>query len=239
MPEEKRKIIKEKVIDGLKARIYDDKTVETDEFYYRIENVIASADLNIIEKLDLGELEERLRNIPEVEVRYQPKQFPGLVLKIHADQVKASALIFSEGKAVLSGIRELDKVEEIVEAIVDILEKAGAKIGKPKVEILNIVALADLKAEVDLELAAIRLEENALYEPEQFPGLIYRLRIVKPECDDRYELGEIERKCIENVAVMLFSSGKAVISGAKSEDVIFRAIKELKERLREEEVLKG
>ncbi|GEM_PF-98070 len=268
MSSESKKVVEEKVIDGIPAKIYEDGTVETPEFSYKVQNTVASVELELVgvDKLDLNQLEENLKKIkePKVDVRYQPKQFPGLVLKIQTggDIEKVSCLVFTSGKMVVTGVRRPEKMEEAVKIVLDVLKKAGAQIGdNPKIKIQNMVASGDLKAKIDLELAALRLEENAMYEPEQFPGLIYRFRIVKPECDERYEelkklrekceenplaeecenLEEERRKfeseCMENVAVLLFHSGKVVCTGAKTEDVIFRAIKETKKTVKVIEAL--
>jgi transcription initiation factor TFIID TATA-box-binding protein len=83
--------------------------------------------------------------------------------------------------------------------------KSGVLIsGKPRIQIQNIVASANLGMEVLLEKAAYLLE-NTMYEPEQFPGLIYRL--VDPK-----------------VVLLIFSSGKMVITGAKSEEEVEKAV---------------
>jgi hypothetical protein len=68
----------------------------------------------------------------------------------------------------------------------------------------NIVASASLGAELNLELAAYSLE-NVMYEPEQFPGLIYRMKDPK-------------------VVILLFGSGKLVCTGAKKEEDVYRAV---------------
>jgi transcription initiation factor TFIID TATA-box-binding protein len=77
------------------------------------------------------------------------------------------------------------------------LKKAGAKIkSEPKVQVQNIVASFDFKREFDLEKIS-RTYENTEYEPEVFPGLVFRLE--KPKA-----------------VVLLFVSGKGVCAGAKT-----------------------
>lgn len=68
----------------------------------------------------------------------------------------------------------------------------------------NIVASGNLHAEVDIERSALMLE-NSMYEPEQFPGLIYRM-------DD------------PKVVLLIFSSGKIVCTGAKKEQQVRDAV---------------
>jgi transcription initiation factor TFIID TATA-box-binding protein len=84
--------------------------------------------------------------------------------------------------------------------------------GKPRVQIQNVVASANLNAEVNLEIAAEQLD-NVMYEPEQFPGLIYKM-------DD------------PKVVLLIFSSGKMVITGAKSEEEVAQAVKNIYEKLK-------
>jgi transcription initiation factor TFIID TATA-box-binding protein len=84
---------------------------------------------------------------------------------------------------------------------------------RPIITVQNIVASANLGAELNLELAAMKLE-NTLYEPEQFPGLIYRMRDPK-------------------VVILLFGSGKLVITGAKFESQIQEAAEKAFDRLLE------
>ncbi len=256
MSSPEKKVVKETTIDGLPTKIYEDGTVETPEFSYKVQNTVASVELELLEEGKL-DLKESLSKIENVDVRYNPKQFPGLVLKIKAggEVEKVSCLVFTSGKMVVTGVRRPEKMEKAVEIVLDVLKRAGAKIGdNPKIKIQNMVASGDLKAMIDLEIAALRLEKYAMYEPEQFPGLIYRFQVLKPECDERYKeyeavmeecesngtncekaqemKKEIEMKCYENVAVLLFHSGKVVCTGAKTEDVIFRAIKQTKETIR-------
>ena len=59
-----------------------------------------------------------------------------------------------------------------------------------------MVSTANLGGKVDLETAAVDMD-NLMYEPEQFPGLIYRMKEPK-------------------VVLLIFASGKMVITGAKS-----------------------
>lgn len=83
---------------------------------------------------------------------------------------------------------------------------------KPIITIENVVASATLDHPVDLD-AITRLFPTAEYRPEQFPGLVFRLK--KPK-----------------TATLIFNSGKMVCTGAKSEGQSIKAvnkvIKELK-----------
>lgn len=176
---------------------------------YRIENVVASVTLN--QKLNLEKIAERVPN-----AEYSPEQFPGLVLRIQ--KPKTATLIFSSGKMVCTGAKSEKEVRKAVNTIISLLRSYGIEItGEPIIEIQNIVASANLKAMVDLEKAAYLLE-NSMYEPEQFPGLIYRMDNPK-------------------VVLLIFSSGKVVCTGARREEEVREAINKLYQKLDEIDAL--
>jgi transcription initiation factor TFIID TATA-box-binding protein len=79
--------------------------------------------------------------------------------------------------------------------------------GKPNIIIQNIVASGNIQNNIDLEMAADLLD-NVMYEPEQFPGLIYRMSDPK-------------------VVLLVFASGKLVITGAKSDENVNEAVYKL------------
>ncbi len=141
---------------------------------------------------------------------YNPEQFPGLVIRIK--DPKTSALIFSSGKVVCTGARTLDKVEESISKIIQSLKKIGIEIKiKPKIKIQNIVASGGIGMDLNLNILAMKLE-NTEYEPEQFPGLVYKLPNAK-------------------ATFLLFSNGKIVCTGTKSEEEVHQALETLVENL--------
>ena len=77
-----------------------------------------------------------------------------------------------------------------------------------------MVASSDLGYELNLNTVAITLGlERVEYEPEQFPGLVFRL-------DD------------PKVVILLFGSGKLVCAGAKVKDDAIRAVDNVASELR-------
>ena len=83
----------------------------------------------------------------------------------------------------------------------------------PEIVIQNIVATADVGGELNLTETAQGLGlDNVEYEPEQFPGLVYRIKEPK-------------------VAMLLFSSGKIVCAGARSTEDVSTAVEKLSEEL--------
>ncbi len=156
-------------------------------------------------------LEKMAATLPNTE--YNPEQFPGLVIRIK--EPKTSALIFSSGKVVCTGARSMDKVHESIKKIIKSLEKIGIKITiKPDIKIQNIVASGTVGMDLNLNSLAMRLK-NTEYEPEQFPGLVYKL------ID-----GNVK------ATFLLFSNGKVVCTGTKSEDEVNKALDKLVDNLK-------
>ena len=174
-----------------------------------IQNVVASATLN--QKVDLNAI---VRGYPGVE--YRPEQFPGLVFRLK--RPKTATLIFNSGKMVCTGAKSEKEARRAVMRVIKELKKSGIIIiSKPELKIQNIVASASLSGIIDLEKAAFVLGRT-MYEPEQFPGLIYRMDEPK-------------------VVILLFASGKLVCTGAKKEQDVYEAVNRLHERLEKEELI--
>jgi len=137
---------------------------------------------------------------------YNPEQFPGLVIRIK--DPKTSALIFSSGKVVCTGARTVEQVHASLKKIIKSLEKIGIKIKiEPKVTIQNIVASGSVGMDLNLNTLAMKLD-NTEYEPEQFPGLVYKIQEPK-------------------ATFLLFSNGKIVCTGTKSEEQVHAAVDRL------------
>ncbi|MCD6226833.1 MAG: TATA-box-binding protein [Candidatus Aenigmarchaeota archaeon] len=173
-------------------------------FDIKIENIVASATLN--SRVDLDKVVEHLEG-----TEYEPEQFPGIVYRFK--DPKAATLIFSSGKIVCTGTRNIEDVNKVIKKLIRLLrETETANPKNPKIQIENIVASAQLKMDLNLDKIAFELE-NSEYEPEQFPGLVYRISEPK-------------------VAFLLFSSGKIVCTGARSIKEIESAIKLVSKRLK-------
>ena len=167
----------------------------------RVVNIVVST--NLEHAIPLEKMAATLSN-----TEYNPEQFPGLVIRIK--EPKTSALIFSSGKVVCTGARSIDKVNESIKKIIKSLEKIGIKITvKPEVKIQNIVASGSVGMDLNLNVLAMKLK-NTEYEPEQFPGLVYKL------VDGT-----------SKATFLLFSNGKVVCTGTKSEKEVHVALKKL------------
>jgi len=174
-----------------------------------IQNVVATAALG--QDLDLSSI---VRGFPGVE--YRPESFPGLVFRLK--KPKTATLIFRSGKMVCTGAKSERQARKAVMKVVDELKKNRIIIsGKPVIQVQNIVASVVLGGFIDLEKTTYSLERT-MYEPEQFPGLIYRMGDPK-------------------VVILIFSSGKLVCTGAKKEEEVHRAVTKLQETLEEKELI--
>ena len=181
----------------------------TVEASIRIENVVASASLN--QRLDLNAI---VKGNPWVE--YRPDQFPGLVFRIK--RPKTTTLIFSSGKMICTGAKSEKEAKRAIKKVVLELKKSGIIIiGKPEIKIVNMVASANLAGIIDLERSTYSLGRT-MYEPEQFPGLIYRMDVPK-------------------IVILIFASGKLVCTGAKKEEDVYEAVTKLHETLELEDMI--
>ena len=128
----------------------------------RIENIVVS--VNFQQKIDLQKLLDTYKDIEEKD------NFPGLVVKIK--NPKATLLIFSSGKMVITGINLERHIPTILEIVINKLENAGISVEHdPISKVENIVVKGDFHKKINLDLTSIFLD-RAIYEPEVFPGLI-------------------------------------------------------------------
>ena len=174
-----------------------------------IQNVVSAATLN--QKVDLNAV---VKGYPCVE--YRPDQFPGLVFKLK--RPKTATLIFSTGKMVCTGAKSGKESRRAIMKVVKELKKGGIIIiSKPDLKVVNIVASASLGGKVDLEKTVSTLRKT-IYEPEQFPGLIYRMDEPK-------------------VVILVFASGSLVCTGAKKEQDVYDAVHKLHVSLEEQNLI--
>jgi len=165
----------------------------------RIVNIVVSTSLQ--HDVPLEKMASSLSN-----TEYNPEQFPGLVLRIR--EPKTSALVFSSGNVVCTGARNMDEVKEAIKKVIKSLQKIGIKITiEPRITVQNMVAAGDINMDLNLNSLAMKLN-NTEYEPEQFPGLVYKLREAK-------------------ATFLLFSNGKIVCTGTKSEKEVEEALDKL------------
>jgi transcription initiation factor TFIID TATA-box-binding protein len=179
----------------------------TDKKYesLKIENIVASG--VIAESIDLVEFSSKIKNC-----ELNKKRFPGAVYRI--ENPKIASLIFSSGKVVLTGIRNQKALTDGLAIIIKSLKEAGIKpLKEPKVAITNMVCSYDLGRYINLNKIVVTLNvENIEYEPEQFPGLVYRIKDPK-------------------IVVLIFSSGKIILTGGRNLEDVRKGLAVLEQKL--------
>ena len=175
------------VVKKVKAKPKTKKTSRK-KSVYTIQNIVATTSLE--KPIPLTKL---ARTQPNTE--YNPETFPGLVLRIK--EPKSAVLVFSSGNLVCTGTKSVAQVRKVITAVVKQLRKINVNVTiKPKITVQNIVASGSLDLKLNLNFLALEME-NTEYEPEQFPGLVYKL--IEP-----------------NATFLLFSNGKLVCTGTKN-----------------------
>jgi len=174
----------------------------------QVQNIVAFVDLQT--QLDLDRLALAL---PE---SYRRERFPALIVKLK--EPKMSFLIFSNGKMNCTGANNIATVQEGVSKLVDRLRRLGIKIGKdPEIRVTNVVSTVDLGLTLHLDEIALNVD-NVEYEPEQFPGLVYR------PYDWPYD---------STPSILVFANGKLVVAGVRGASEARLLVVGLLERLRE------
>lgn len=141
-------------------------------------------------ELDLKTINSRTRNS-----EYSPKRFRGVIMRMHSP--RCTALIFRTGKVICTGARNETEANIGSRKFARILQKLGFPVKFVDYKLQNIVATVDLRFPIRLENLNQVHGQFSSYEPEMFPGLIYRM--VKPR-----------------IVLLIFVNGKVVFTGAKS-----------------------
>jgi len=171
----------------------------------KIQNIVATASLG--KDVPLTKLAKTFTN-----TEYNPEQFPGLVLRIK--KPKSAVLVFSSGNLVCTGTKSVAQVKEVIKEVIKHLKKINVKVTiVPKITVQNIVASGSIDMNLNLNFLALELE-NTEYEPEQFPGLVYKL--IEP-----------------TATFLLFSNGKLVCTGTKNRAQLEDSMKQLEKRTKE------
>lgn len=170
-----------------------------------LQNVVASSGID--RQLDIERVAADLDG-----AEYDPDHTPGLLYR--TTDPKATSLVFRSEKIVATGASSIEHARTAIGRVLTELDTLGIPVpDDPPITIQNVVASADLGHSLHLNAIAIGLGlEHVEYEPEQFPGLVYRL-------DE------------PSVVVLLFGSGKVVITGGKQPSEATEAIEAVVSRL--------
>lgn len=128
---------------------------------------------------------------------------PGIDLSARAQWLKMRLqpegtyiAFYKSGKFLVTG-KSFDQLNNASNRVIALLKEANIITDPWKIEIHNMVFCDQVEMETSIENLMYSLDpDKASYEPEQFPALVYK------------DWG---------VSILLFNSGKTVISGVKSE----------------------
>ena len=180
------------------------KATSKKDIKLKIQNIVATASL----EKDVS-LTTLARTQPNTE--YNPDTFPGLVLRVK--KPKSAVLVFSSGNLVCTGTKSISQVRDVIQQVIKQLRKIKVNVTiKPKITVQNIVASGALNLDLNLNTLSLELE-NTEYEPEQFPGLVYKL-------DD------------PTATFLLFSNGKLVCTGTKNKAQLDDSLIQLNKNVR-------
>ena len=177
------------------------------EFLPIIENIVSTA--NLCCHLNLRGIALQAKN-----AEYNPKRFSAVIMKMK--EPKTTGLIFSSGRIVCLGAKTEENSRKACRKFAKIIKSLNYNINFKQYKIENVVGSADVKFKISLMKLYMYLIKNSfsngiryvIYEPEQFPGLIYRM------ADPR-------------IVLLIFVSGKIVLTGGRNRDDIFQGFKKI------------
>lgn len=171
----------------------------------QLQNVVCTVNCN--SRLNLKFIAMHARN-----AEFNPRRFSAVIMRIRSP--RATALIFNSGKLVVTGCKSESDCKYSARKFLRILQKlqlqyysySTIKFIQYKIE--NMVATVDVKFSIRLEGLAYEHDDYCSFEPELFPGLIYRM--VQPK-----------------IVLLIFVSGKIVLTGGKSVDELYLAFEQI------------
>jgi transcription initiation factor TFIID TATA-box-binding protein len=170
---------------------------------------------NIVATVSLGQLQHRIRTLPSLtspltlgctldpekiaqtvsNAEYNPRRFAAVIMRIR--EPRTTALVFKTGKMIVTGAKDISESQAAAKTYVKIIQRCGFSASVSDFKISNMSATVDFGFPIRLEGLMYAHHTSCTYEPELFPGLVYRMTEPK-------------------VVLLIFVSGKVVITGAKS-----------------------
>ncbi|KAH9610918.1 hypothetical protein KSS87_008837 [Heliosperma pusillum] len=179
--------------------IIQEISTNSSEIMPTIQNVVSTVNLGC--KLDLKAIALHARN-----AEYNHKRFSAVIMRIR--EPKTTALIFSSGKMVCTGAKSEAESKLAARKFARIVQKLGFPAKFMNFKIQNIVGSCDVKFVVKLELFKEHYPDFAKYEPELFPGMVFRM--VNPK-----------------IVLLIFVSGKIVLTGAQDREDIYTGFRNI------------
>jgi len=175
------------------------QSATSSEIVPQLQNIVSTVNMGV--KLDLKKIALHARN-----AEYNPKRFAAVIMRIR--EPRTTALIFSSGKMVCTGAKSEEDSRLAARKYARIVQKLGFPTKFKDFKIQNMVGSCDVKFPIRLEGLVLTHSQFSSYEPELFPGLIYRM--VKPR-----------------IVLLIFVSGKVVLTGAKVRTEIYEAFENI------------
>ncbi len=166
----------------------------------KIENIVARA--RLANRFDLEEVSSKL--IGSV---YNPEQFEAVLYKLLSP--RAAFLILKNGKVMCTGLTKIEDIKEAYGQLASMLSREGIEVKEVfDIELRGVVSSFDLNQEIDLEALVHLLENDAEYDSDVVPAVVYHL----PEPPS---------------SALIFSNGKVVITGPKDLEETKVAVKKV------------
>jgi transcription initiation factor TFIID TATA-box-binding protein len=161
----------------------------------KLENIVSTVNFDC--KLDLRKIALHAKN-----AEYNPKRFAAVIMRIR--EPKTTALVFSSGKMVCTGAKSEADSETAARKYAKTIKKLGFDVKFKEFMIQNIVGSSSVNFAINLELLQNQHQKFCTFDPKIFPGLIYRM--VQPK-----------------IVLLIFCSGKVVLTGAKKREQLSQA----------------
>lgn len=176
------------------------KTVHSNTPPFVLQNVVATFNIG----LDRINLRNLALERPFIE--YNPYKFAAATMRIL--NPRTTALAFASGNMVCTGAKTEALSRLASRKYVRLLQKHGVPVSFRDFKIQNIVAAANVGRTIKLNELAEMYGPYVSYEPDLFPGLVFRTTAPK-------------------LVFLIFRSGKVVITGAKKREQIDQTFNKL------------
>lgn len=184
---------------------------------YKIENIVTAGNFVGYSKENKIDLIKIAAAHPSYE--YNPERFSGVTIRLA--NIRGTMLLFSSGAFVVTGLRDIHTIDNVMDMFTDTLKNIkGIVVTKCHFKIVNIVAQTSIAKNIDLNALILKVD-NAMYDPEVFPGAIYRLSNTDHPIKATF---------------LLFSTGKIVCLGTTNESDLSTAIRYLTDLVNEHQL---
>ena len=170
----------------------------------RLQNIVSTFSMGI-SFLDLHNI---VLKMPFME--FNARRFAAGILRLR--DPKTTCLIFASGKGVCTGAKTESQSQLAAVKFVTLLQRAGIKVYLQNFKVQNIVSAAHCPFTLNLKHIAETVSGMCSYEPNLFPGLMYRVQALSRDKESK-----------NTIVFLCFASGRCVITGGKNRGQILSA----------------